>query len=302
MKINTKIKKTQVGFTLIELIMVVAIIGMLAFNIIVVLGGTREKVRMAAALRLSSSIAHGLEPVGIWGFDDGSASDGSGVGNNGVLKDWDITNGDGNMPPQPVNGVRAKALSFDGIDDYIELPSINPQDQITVEAWIKSASPNTYGGIWQVVSKYISYLMGSMSLAPKQICFITHSTVSVGDSNWRYGTCYEPADITQWHHFVGTYDSATGTTRLYVDGEQKDINTPLTYDSWPFNPALLPAKIDNDTNPIHVGHRECEPSCSNGQFFQGSIDDVRIYDRALTVAEIQKRYAESAPAHPLVTK
>ena len=73
-------------------------------------------------------------------MDEGSgniAYDYSGYGNNGTLYDANTTNDDGNTPPQWVDGMLGKALSFDGVDDYVEIRKPLDVREHTVAAWIR---------------------------------------------------------------------------------------------------------------------------------------------------------------------
>jgi len=159
------------------------------------------------------------------------------------------------------------SLSFDGDGDYVSIPSINPTNAITVSAWVKSSSTTGYSGVWQIVSKYSAYILGTSSTGGNNMCFITY------DTTWRYGSCYAVPDPENWHYFVGTYDSLTNVKNLYVDGILRDTT----------NPSGL---LRLDTGPINIGHREC---CS-GYYFSGLIDEVRIYNRALAEDEAFQHY------------
>ncbi|MCK4892154.1 MAG: hypothetical protein KAS78_05800 [Candidatus Pacebacteria bacterium] len=159
------------------------------------------------------------------------------------------------------------SLSFDGMDDYVQMPSINPTEAITVSAWVKSSSNTGYGGVWQIVSKYDAYILGTSSTGGNNMCFITY------DTTWRYGSCYAVPDPENWHYFVGTYDNSNKEKKLYVDGILRST-------------SIASSTIRLDSGPIHIGHREC---CS-GYYFGGFIDDVRIYDRALYPEEVQDHY------------
>ncbi len=160
-----------------------------------------------------------------------------------------------------------KALKFDGSNDYVDLGNVNPRNAITVEAWVKSASATGYSAVWQIVSKYYAYILGTNSWNGRKMCFIIY------DGSWRYGSCYEVPDPQNWHHFVGTYDSSTGKKKLYVDGVLRDETD---------TPGNL---IYPDSGPVVVGRREC---CSH--YFKGTIDEVRIYNRALSDTEVKEHY------------
>jgi hypothetical protein len=88
-------------------------------------------------------------PIGHWQFDEGSgqvATDSSGNGNNGQL--GSTAGADANDPIW-VDGISGKALGFDGVDDYVEIPydpSFN-LSSFTLEVWLKFTQNDTYAGI-----------------------------------------------------------------------------------------------------------------------------------------------------------
>ena len=220
---------------------------------------------------LYSTVKSDLSPstglVGFWTFNEGfgtAALDSSGKGNNG-----NIING-----PSWTDGKKSNALSFNGVSNYLEIPdnpSIDPSSSITVMAWVKS-SASTYNVPWSIVSKYYAYILGSdggWSSSTRNMCFIIYTA-----SGWQYGSCYSPSDITQWHHFAGTYDSATGEKKLYADGVLQSTTTPG-------------GTIAPDSGPLDIGQRECCP----GQVFNGLIDEVKIFNRALTATEVLAEYS-----------
>lgn len=204
--------------------------------------------------------------VGYWHLDEGTATttyDASGYSNNGT-----ITNS-----PAWTSGTSCKSggcLNFDGVNDYINLPSINPISAITVTAWIKSANSSGYGGVWQLISKYSAFILGTGSVGGKNMNFI----VNINNS-WQYGTYYTVSDPNNWHFFAGVFDSSSSLKKLYVDGVQQTSDT-------------VTGTITADTGPIHIAHRENDAIGTN--HFGGYIDEVKIYDRALSAAEILAAY------------
>lgn len=151
---------------------------------------------------------------------------------------------------------------------WVELPPLNPRDAITVSAWIRSADNGLYRGVWQLVSHYSTWILGTGAWDSNYMCFITHN-----GGNWQYDGCYNVPDPQNWHHFVGTYDSANGWHYLYVDGVRRGSRQGN-------------GQMRADDGPIDLGHREC---CDHGNF-NGWIDDVQIYDRALTQDEVTRLY------------
>ena len=88
----------------------------------------------------------------------------------------------------------------------------------------------------------------------------------------------ESLEANEWIHFVARYDIATNKITLFKNGVQKDQDDlfDVTYG----------VQVQNGTAPLRLGTR------SKWSFFQGKIDDLRIYGRALTEHEILMLYQE----------
>lgn len=166
------------------------------------------------------------------------------------------------------------ALSFDGVDDYVEVPdapSLNPTEQITVEAWVKPY----YGGSYPfVVTKGLSGTNRAWTIQfyedTLRPVFVVHPT---GETE---KAVISPDEVSEseWHHLVGTYDGQT--IKLYVDGELKATYT----ESFTIN--VVPA-------PVTIG------GYITSNYLKGAVDEIRIYNRALTEEEIRYSYYMRIP-------
>ncbi|MBI3231684.1 MAG: fibronectin type III domain-containing protein [Candidatus Doudnabacteria bacterium] len=199
-------------------------------------------------------------PVGYWKLDDASGTttaDSSGNGNNGSL-----TNG-----PVWTTGKVNGGLSFDGVDDYVLIPnspSLSPTTAITLTAWVNISNTNTTK---MIVAKYDS--TGASYF------------LRVGGSRVRFnvnagGTLSGPPDSATllspntWYHIVGTYDGTQA--KLYINGL---LNTSIAKSG----------AINVTSLPVNIGRHG-----SNLMFMQGLIDEVRVYDRALSQSEVTALY------------
>ena len=169
------------------------------------------------------------------------------------------------------------------MDDYVEVPnspSINPT-YITVGCWAKSNTA-TWNENGFLVSKRNVYVLHP-DKDTKDVRFYVYL-----DGTWQGVLFDAPADfdITQWHLYVGTWDGSR--IRIYVDGELKG-ETSVT---GTINTA--------DTGPIYIGHDDGWA----GRYFNGTIDEVRIYNRALSPAEIRIHYAftKYIKPHPIIMR
>lgn len=181
----------------------------------------------------------------------------------------DLVNG-----PVWTSGVEGGGLSFDGVDDYVELtdyPGVVGGQARTVCAWIRTTQPNgmilTYGGL---------------DTGTRWLFFVNNSKLQLGVSGGNLVSDLTVAD-GQWHHVAAVLETPeTGPARvqhlrLYIDGQPE----AGTYT----NPALEIAT--GITCPVRVGTIH-QLTGTLGSFFAGQMDDVRLYERALSQQEIQR--------------
>ena len=200
-------------------------------------------------------------------FDEGSgtiARDSSGYGNDGTIygATW-------------VDGKYGEALSFDGIDDYIEVPdsdSLDITDAITIEAWVKP-SPGDYRTI---VSK--GYLESyALRIARDSEPIMAFFTLDPNNPHAIAGT-YNNIANNQWWHIAGTYDG--NHVRLYINGELDDSEA-------------YTGTITTLSTPLRIGKLS---GTTKTECFNGIIDEVSIYNRALSADEIKTLYEGKKPA------
>ncbi len=210
-------------------------------------------------------VSEGL--IGWWPLDDGSglsAGDRSKNVNNGAL-----TNG-----PTWVAGKWNQALSFDGVNDRVDMAStavLNGAYPFTVAAWFKTSVSTGYRSI---VNKYVSDAFNGYNL------FVTDGKLCAQYFRDNLNNVYDGNDCTLsvagyndngWHYVIYTVDSTGG--KIYVDGSQKNNW------GWTGTPGSV-------TTPeqLHIGYYP------GGDYFAGLIDEVRIYARAVTAGEASALY------------
>ncbi|MBI4385265.1 LamG domain-containing protein [Candidatus Parcubacteria bacterium] len=209
--------------------------------------------------------AQGL--VGWWPFDSAFVTDKiydrAGRGNHGYFVG-------GATSTAKVTGKLGKALSFDGVNDYVNIPTISVPSSITVSAWVFSTNFDQSG---MIVMKKPVNVQWALFLE-------TNDAVSQG-IKWRgnnavgdeaCATASFPSN-NQWHHIVATQ---TGTTcNIYLDGALVKTATvsAIANGTTPGTNDILISTYDGSSYP-----------------FNGKIDDVRIYNRALTYAEVLQLY------------
>jgi len=200
--------------------------------------------------------------VAWWKFDDGSgttAVDSSGNAHNGTLV------GDTSW----VDGIVGGALAFDGDGDCVDIgksPDFDIKNQITVSAWIKV---NEFNRNWQaIVAKGDRAWRLQRNVGQSTLEFACSGLVVPG-SDW--GPIYGTTDVNDghWHHVAGVYDEEK--LYLYIDGSL-DAS------------AEAPGNIRVNDEPVYIGENSQTPN----RFWNGLIDDVRIYSYALSAEEISE--------------
>jgi hypothetical protein len=165
-----------------------------------------------------------------------------------------------------VSGKFGTALSFDGVDDWVTVndsSSLDLKTGMTIEAWVK---PTSLTGWRSVLMKEntngLSYALYANDNDPKPAAYVRVEGEPLSDAAG--GQAMLAANA--WTHLTATYDGAN--LRIYVNGVEAGI-TPVT------------GSMVTSTLPLRIGGNGAW-----GEFFSGVIDEVRIYNRALSPGEI----------------
>ena len=220
----------------------------------------------------SASLSDGL--VAYYPFN-GNADDESGNGNDGE-EHGDITY---------KLGIIGESVTFDGVDDYINVKShtpINPIDQLAISFWVKVEG---FTNVWSpIIHKGGPILTGCSNR--EYAVFLQNTTsfllCSAGDDSSQH--CYEAygAKLGGWTHYVGIIDRKNHLMKIYVDGilKAEEIDSFSTFNN-------------NDNDLIFGSSEEVHSAISP---FKGRIDDLRIYNRILSEDEIKSLYNEVSHA------
>jgi hypothetical protein len=210
--------------------------------------------------------AYGFSPntdpslVALWKLDETSgttAADSSGNGHAGTLM-----NG-----PVWVGGQIGGALQLDGSNDYVDCGNstdFNLTSQVTLAAWVKVNNIEGTGHECYITK-------GDTAYALKEPAGTGAIEFFIYDGSWH------SANITgltssfdgAWHHLAGTFDGSN--LRIYLDGV---LQNTLAYS----------ATISTNTANVNIGR---DQDGGGRRYYGGQIDDVRVYSRALTEAELQ---------------
>lgn len=198
--------------------------------------------------------------AGWWKFDETSGettADASRHARNALLK------GGLSFEKNSERGKMGKAIKIEDIEAYIEVPNykgVTGTGPRTVAVWIKTTTPrgriiswgtDDFGKMWN-----FQFVRGRVGVTPKGGYFYMN----------------EEIDDDEWHHVAAVVRKAElpnlhDDVTLYLDGEVAEIHDIGLLDLWPLETG----------NALNV---------RIGQGFKGSLDDLRIYDRALSDEEI----------------
>lgn len=247
--------------------------------------GRIDDVRMYDSVLSAAEIASiaGVSPleaglVGHWTLDETSgttAADSSGNGNDGTM------GGGLSATNDSITGRVDGALDFDGADDYIDAGSGTGLDipgDISISVWI-NADTISCPGWCDIVSNYNT----AGNSAQYELAILnSQMTFNAGDggSFTIYATTTSPP-AGRWTHVVATRDTSVTNTRIYFDG----VLQPGAFDA---GPNTIPTSGFGNTTIGRAGQ-------FNGQYFNGTIDDVRVYNRTLSSSEVSLLYCTSTP-------
>ena len=208
-----------------------------------------------ANLSIANVAEDGL--VAYWPFDEGKGKEAIDVTGNGH-------DGEFNDDPKWVDGKFEAGLEFDGVDDHVIVeddPAFVIEENITIMMWF---SPNEDLTGHRLMSKNNSIFVifdfgdaASIDFLVKPNNTFAQSTTT----DWKVG---------EWYHFAGTFDGKT--MKVYINGELEG-EAP---NGVPIAPSNLELWIGGDDLGNATDH------------FPGKIDEVRLYEKTLSEADIQQ--------------
>ncbi len=204
--------------------------------------------------------------VGYWDFNHGSgtiAIDNSGYNDNGTIHGASWTTG----------GKVWSALSFDGVNDYVSVANMNQLSitgNVTVEFWFKANSwPSGYHGIIAKRTGTSAEFGVNARSDHIQLYFGTGSGFeTIG---------FSPPPVGTWHHFAGTREGKI--MKDYLDGNLVASKNFTTTPASTAAPVVIGA-----TELVRGAPQEC---------FNGTVDEVKIFNRALSAEEVKAEYTHS---------
>lgn len=220
-------------------------------------GTTPSTKTQTITVSAASASTSGL--VAAYSFDEASGAtvvDASGKGNHGTFSSTTRTTGKTGY---------GNALSFNGTSDWVTVndsASLDLTNSMTLEAWVY---PTTTMSSWRSVllkeqSVGLAYALYANSDSNQPV-----ASLNIGsDQNLSGGSALA---ANTWVHLAATYDG--GTQRLYVNGSQIASKTQT-------------GNITVSSGALRIGGNSVW-----SEFFKGRIDEIRIYNRALSVSEIQ---------------
>ncbi len=260
------------GFTLIEILVVVAIVVSLASIIIASVSSARESTRMSKAKLFAHTMDNelGSQVSGWWDFNEctGTTTKDTASNTNGSLSGTVTFSTD-----TPFGTGCSLSFVDPGYVSIGNVAAFDNQNAISVAAWVKTTSSATDKFI--VVNGLDGFDGAGYSIRIRQ--GISAFAVYKSDSSG-YWDLFNGKSIIDgnWHYIVGTFD--TTKIRRYVDGVlEQEANTGQPY-------------LTNSSN-FRIGAG-----------FTGLIDGVRVYTTTLSLVQIQKLYVEGLKTHTLVKK
>jgi hypothetical protein len=230
------------------------------------------------------TLCSGSGLMGCWLLDEATGAttaDGSGNGNTGTLMPV-------GTPPTWVNALYKYGLQFNGSTQYVQVAhpgTVDIHSALTITAWVKPGANTTQHLVQKGISTGGTPTLGgyelslsSVSATPAQKVFFRLNYGPGGSNTYRIDT-NTTYPVGTWIFVAGTYDpdDPSNIMHIYFNGVQDDDNVTPGPDS------IL--AMDTDLNLAR------DPG--GGYGFQGVMDEVKIFNRALSAAEILTLYQDT---------
>ncbi len=252
----------------------------------VMFNGQIDQVRVYNYARTAAQVAWGYNrggPIGWWKLDECQGSvayDSSGIGNTGTITIGASGTqntlgtcqvGTSDAWTNGASGKRNSSLNFDGTDDSVNIPYttiLQPPNDLTLSAWVKPKSFSTAGSVinsgYNNPYGYFFFVKSSSGLVELQL-----------SGPGSISTSQNAVTLNDWSMITVTRSSSTCT--IYINGiYDKATNCGS-------------AAITYSAKSIMIGDEE-----TSANSFSGQIDDVRVYNYALTAEQIRQLYSGGA--------
>ncbi|NCP06189.1 MAG: T9SS type A sorting domain-containing protein [Flavobacteriales bacterium] len=172
---------------------------------------------------------------------------------------------DGNPPPIAM-------LDFDGVDDYLSRNALlTGLGEVTIMAWVKSDAGNSADMI--IAGEDIA-----LKLWLENGNRPAFSVSTNGSSQQKVGGCScSTINFDEWHHIAGSFSASTGLLKIYVDGALEETLS--------VSGSVLTSSTDT-SELFQIGRFSNE--LTDGQYFKGDMDEVRVFNTLLTDEQIQQ--------------
>jgi len=245
------------SFTLIELLVVIVIIGILAGVIMISTSSSIDKANITKAKVFAESVRNELllSLVSEWTFDNSS---------NYGEDSWGSSHGTIYGTPLPEeNCASGKCLNFDDSEDYIATTlKYNNLHSFTLEAWIRPTSSGEFRPI-------VGTLLGNNG---RSMLMLNYYKIKFNDYDNGIYSNTDVITLNKWQHIVAAYNNSN--VKLYHNGLKVGEGNYTKVDS-----------VD-----IAIIGRVSEASYFVDRCFVGTIDDVRVYNTALSSSQIKQNY------------
>jgi hypothetical protein len=218
-----------------------------------------------------------------WWTADNTAADAVGVNHGTLVSGATYT-----------AGQVGQAFRFDGIDDRVQVTdseSLKLTASMTIEAWVRAdADSPTAGG------PILFRGDDRGGLDPYVLTRDSNNTIRFGisPSNNQGVSIGAPMPIGQFFHVAATLDDATGAMRLYINGVLKAQTVTSVRPFGDLDPAYNPS--------IGIGNHGGWPTTPHNFPFHGLIDELKVYDIALSQAEVQASFnAKKGDLQPTIS-
>jgi prepilin-type N-terminal cleavage/methylation domain-containing protein len=257
------------SFTLIEILVVIVIIGILSAFIIVSMSGVSQKATIAKGQAFGNSLKNALmiNLVSEWRLDETSGtavSDTWGGGNNGT---WSGPAGTYTSPSWRTASecVSGGCLAFDGTDDYVNCgagTNLDITGALAISIWVYPKTNSAFGGI---VIKGIDDKFQLVARNDGYFEIYVENGSGVGQA-----LSTVPITVNAWQHLAAIFNPTAQYLYLYKNGAETKVSCTI-------------GSLRSNSTDFYIGRY-------SAYYFNGLVDEVRIYNAATSASQIQQDY------------